>query len=61
LSLAAFNHHASSVELHWAKSIQSKRILIMGGGLAGIEFLRQLKKADQNEVSKYEYHTRELK
>ena len=37
--------------IHGAKPIQQRRILILGGGFAGVRVLTQLQKAFQNDVS----------
>jgi len=37
--------------IHGAKPIEQKKILILGGGFAGIQVLRKLQDAFQNDVS----------
>ncbi|HJY09941.1 MAG TPA: NAD(P)/FAD-dependent oxidoreductase [Nitrososphaeraceae archaeon] len=51
ISFSRIDSYQKHVELiHGQKPIQLKRILILGGGFAGIEVLRQLQKAFQNDI-----------
>lgn len=51
ISFSRIDSYQKHVELiHGEKPIQSTRILILGGGFAGIEVLRQLQKAFQNDI-----------
>lgn len=51
ISFSRIKSYQKHVELiHGQKPIQLKRILILGGGFAGIEVLRQLQKAFQNDI-----------
>src|SRR5919197_927609 len=52
ISFSRIDSYQRHMELvHGAKPIQQKRILILGGGFAGVEVLKRLQKAFQNEVS----------
>ena len=52
ISFSRIDSYQKHVELvHGEKPIQQIRILILGGGFAGIEVLRQLQKAFQNDIS----------
>jgi NADH dehydrogenase len=51
ISFSRIDSYQKHVELvHGEKPIQQIRILILGGGFAGIEVLRQLQKAFQNDI-----------
>ncbi len=51
ISFSRIDSYQKHVELiHGEKPIQLTRILILGGGFAGIEVLRQLQKAFQNDI-----------
>jgi NADH dehydrogenase len=51
VSFSRIDSYQKHVELiHGEKPIQLTRILILGGGFAGIEVLRQLQKAFQNDI-----------
>ncbi|HEX2305905.1 MAG TPA: NAD(P)/FAD-dependent oxidoreductase [Nitrososphaeraceae archaeon] len=51
ISFSRIDSYQKHVELiHGQKPIQLKRILILGGGFAGIEVLRLLQKAFQNDI-----------
>jgi NADH dehydrogenase len=51
ISFSRIDSYQKHVELiHGQKPIQQIRILILGGGFAGIEVLRQLQKAFQNDI-----------
>jgi hypothetical protein len=52
ISFSRIDSYQKHVELvHGAKPIQQKRILILGGGFAGVKVLTELQKAFQNDVS----------
>ena len=52
ISFSRIDSYQKHMELvHGAKPIKQKGILILGGGFAGIEILRRLQKAFQNDVS----------
>ncbi len=52
ISFSRIDSHQKHTELvHGATPIQLKRILILGGGFAGVEVLRELQNAFQNDVS----------
>ncbi|MFQ5920431.1 MAG: NAD(P)/FAD-dependent oxidoreductase, partial [Nitrososphaerales archaeon] len=52
ISFARIDSHRKHMELvHGAEPIQLKRILILGGGFAGVEVLRQVQDAFQDDVS----------
>jgi NADH dehydrogenase len=52
ISFSRIDSYQKHIELvHGAKPIQQKRILILGGGFAGVEVLRRLQDAFQNDVS----------
>lgn len=52
ISFSRIDSYQKHIELvHGAKSIQQKRILILGGGFAGVGVLRRLQKAFQDDVS----------
>lgn len=52
ISFARIDSHRKHMELvHGAKPIKLKRILILGGGFAGVEVLRELQEAFQDDVS----------
>jgi NADH dehydrogenase len=52
ISFSRIDSYQKHVQLvHGEKPIQLSRILILGGGFAGIEVLRQLQKAFQNDTS----------
>ncbi len=52
ISFSRIDSHQKHTELvHGAAPIQLKRILILGGGFAGVEVLRRLQEAFQNDVS----------
>src|SRR5919197_494251 len=52
ISFSRIDSYQKHVEVvHGAKPIQQKRILILGGGFAGLEVLKRLQKVFQNDVS----------
>jgi NADH dehydrogenase len=52
ISFARIDSYQKHIELiHRARLIQQKRILILGGGFAGIEVLKRLQKAFQDNIS----------
>ena len=52
ISFSRIDSYQKHQELvHGKTPIQQKRILILGGGFGGIEVLRQLQKAFQDDVS----------
>ena len=52
ISFSRIDSYQKHLELvHGEKPIQLTRILILGGGFAGIEVLRELQKAFQNDIS----------
>ena len=52
ISFSRIDSYQKHIELiHGAKPIQQRRILILGGGFAGIKVLTQLQRAFQNDVS----------
>jgi NADH dehydrogenase len=52
ISFSRIDSYQKHIELvHGAKPIQQKRILILGGSFAGVEVLKRLQKAFQNDVS----------
>ncbi|MBV9666776.1 MAG: FAD-dependent oxidoreductase, partial [Nitrososphaeraceae archaeon] len=51
ISFSRIDSYQKHIELvHGVKPIQQKRILILGGGFGGVEVLRRLQKAFQNDV-----------
>ena len=51
ISFSRIDSYKKHIELiHGQKPVQLTRILILGGGFAGIEVLRQLQKAFQNDI-----------
>ena len=52
ISFSRIDSYQKHIELvHGAKPIKQKRILILGGGFAGVEVLKRLQKAFQDDVS----------
>src|SRR5215831_8477159 len=52
ISFSRIDSYQKHVELvHGAKPIQQRRVLILGGGFAGVKVLMQLQRAFQNDVS----------
>ena len=52
ISFSRIDSYQKHIELvHGAKPIQQKRILILGGGFAGVKVLTELQKTFQNDVS----------
>jgi NADH dehydrogenase FAD-containing subunit len=52
ISFSRIDSYQKHVEVvHGAKPVQQKRIIILGGGFAGVEVLKRLQKVFQNDVS----------
>jgi NADH:ubiquinone reductase (H+-translocating) len=52
ISFSRIDSYKKHIELiHGVKPIEQKRVLILGGGFAGIEVLMQLQKAFQNDIA----------
>src|SRR5919197_2314123 len=52
ISFSRIDSYQRHIEaIHGAKPIQQKRILILGGGFAGVEALKRLQKVFQNDVN----------